>query len=322
MSSHKHLGLTFSENLRWTAYIDNIIAKAHKKLNLMKKLKYKLNRKSLSLMYTSFIRPHLEYASEVWGGCSLADTEKLEQVQLTAARIVTGLSILASRDSLYLETGWNSLSTRRKIARLKTMFKVDKNIIPSYIKECFPDKRCNLSNYTMRNSQNYSLPKCRLQVYKSSLIPTVIGEWNSLPLHIREVNSLSTFINLITSDKDILNINKSPPSYFSFGDRFYNIIHTKLRHNCILNCDLFRYNIIDSPSCTCGKVEDTYHYFFSCTKYARARDELFNNVFKIRNLNIVNTHVLLWGDVSVSDSVNETLFSMVHLFIKKSERFS
>lgn len=92
----------------------------------MKKLKYKLNRKSLSLMYTSFIRPHLEYASEVWGGCSLADTEKLEQVQLTAARIVTGLSIFASRDSLYLETGWNSLSTRRKIARLKTMFKVDK----------------------------------------------------------------------------------------------------------------------------------------------------------------------------------------------------
>lgn len=72
-------------------------------------------------------------------------------------------------------------------------------------------------------------------------------------------------------------------------DRFYNIIHTKLRHNCILNCDFFRYNIIESPSCTCGKVEDTYHYFFSCTKYARARDELFNNVFKIRNLNIVNT---------------------------------
>lgn len=168
----------------------------------------------------------------------------------------------------------------------------------------------------------YSFPKCRLQVYKSSLIPTVIGEWNSLPLHIREVNSLSTFINLITSDKDILNINKSPPSYFSFGDRFYNIIHTKLRHNCILNCDLFRYNIIESPSCTCEKVEDTYHYFFSCIKYARARDELFNNVFKIRNLNIVNTHVLLWGDVTVSDSVNETLFSMVHLFIKKSERFS
>lgn len=65
ISSHKHIGITFSENLKWTSYIDIIIAKAHKKLNLMKKLKYKLNRKSLSLMYISFVRRHLEYASEV-----------------------------------------------------------------------------------------------------------------------------------------------------------------------------------------------------------------------------------------------------------------
>ncbi len=39
------------------------------------------------------------------------------------------------------------------------MFKVDKNIIPSNIKECFPDKRCSLSNYTMRNSPELFLTK-------------------------------------------------------------------------------------------------------------------------------------------------------------------
>ena len=61
--------------------------------------------------------------------------------------------------------------------------------------------------------------------------------------------------------------NNQPPEYF--------------RHNCILNCDLHGYNIIDSLFCTCGKFEDTYHYFFSCVKYARAKDEFFNNVFNI-----------------------------------------
>lgn len=30
VSSHKHLELTFSENLKWTTYIDIMIAKAHK----------------------------------------------------------------------------------------------------------------------------------------------------------------------------------------------------------------------------------------------------------------------------------------------------
>lgn len=43
-------------------------------------------------------------------------------------------------------------------------------------------------------------------------------------------------------------------------------------------CDLLKYNIVESPLCTWGKVEDTY-YFFSCTKYAESREELFKNAF-------------------------------------------
>ena len=74
--------------------------------------------------------------------------------------------------------------------------------------------------------------------------------------------------------------------------------------------------------CTCGKIEDTYHYLFSCVKYDRARDELFNNVFNICNLNIVNTHVLLWRDTSITDKDIENLFSQVHIYIKKSKRFN
>lgn len=64
-------------------------------------------------MLLSFIRRHLEYTSGVWGGYSLADSEKLEQAQLSAARIVTDLPIFASKDSLYFETGWSTLSSRR-----------------------------------------------------------------------------------------------------------------------------------------------------------------------------------------------------------------
>ena len=53
------------------------------------------------------------------------------------------------------------------------------------IRDIFPDKRGNASSYQTRNSQNYSLSKCRLQLYK-----TVIGEWNTLPQEIRDTPSL------------------------------------------------------------------------------------------------------------------------------------
>lgn len=65
-----------------------------------------VNHKTLSLLCNTFIRPQLEYASEVWGGCSNQDSIKLEKLHLAAARLVTGLTMLASRDSLYYETGW------------------------------------------------------------------------------------------------------------------------------------------------------------------------------------------------------------------------
>ena len=75
-------------------------------------------------MYTTFIRPLLEYSFIVWDGCPLHYVEKLEKVQLYAARITTGLPIISSRESLYLETGWEPLSERPRVAKLNTMYNV------------------------------------------------------------------------------------------------------------------------------------------------------------------------------------------------------
>ena len=47
-------------------------------------------------MYVTLVRPILDYASVVVDGCISLDTEKLQKVQLNAARtIVTGLPIFS-----------------------------------------------------------------------------------------------------------------------------------------------------------------------------------------------------------------------------------
>jgi hypothetical protein len=38
------------------------------------------------------------------------ESEKLEKLQISAARIVTGLTLSAPRDALYFETGWEPLT--------------------------------------------------------------------------------------------------------------------------------------------------------------------------------------------------------------------
>ena len=89
----------------------------------------------------------------------------------------------------------------------------------------------------------------------------------------------------------------NPPSYYAFGKRFINIIHTKLRRKCILHYDLYKRNIItNTPFCSCEQNEDVYHFFIACNIFSKARNNLFNQLFM---LNLVNfdTNLLLCRDL-------------------------
>ena len=82
-----------------------MIERTSKQLNIFRKLKYRLKRDYLENNYLVFIRPILEYASEVWDNCRQTNCNRLEKIQIEAAHIVTGLSIYGSFDSIYKETG-------------------------------------------------------------------------------------------------------------------------------------------------------------------------------------------------------------------------
>ena len=85
--------------------IENIATSALTQVNVLRKLKFTWSKQALSNIYLTFIRPVLEYACEVWDGCYERDIEKLEKIQLEEARIATGSTTFACKDSLYFETG-------------------------------------------------------------------------------------------------------------------------------------------------------------------------------------------------------------------------
>ena len=72
-------------------------------MNILRKLKYRLSCTNLDKLYLVYIRPHFEYACELWDNCGIGNSQKLEQLQLEAARIVTGLSIFLPKLKFYIE---------------------------------------------------------------------------------------------------------------------------------------------------------------------------------------------------------------------------
>jgi hypothetical protein len=78
-------------------------------------------------------------------------------------------------------------------------------------------------------------------------------------------------------------------------------------HTCILNYDLYRRNIVNSPLRSCGMREDEYyHFFFTCNKYSNSIYKLMDNLLKLNDLVIIDTHLLLWGNSSLPADVNNT----------------
>ena len=114
VSEHKHLGLIFDTSCQWKSHIDYILEKASNKLKLLRALKFQIDRKSLQTMYFSFIRPVIEYSDIVWDNCTQTLKEKLEKINIEAARIVTGATKLTSLKLLYKESGWPTLEKRRE----------------------------------------------------------------------------------------------------------------------------------------------------------------------------------------------------------------
>ena len=135
VSHHKHLGITFDNDGKFHTHINNIVNSTTKRLCALRQLKYVLNRNFLSRIYLTFIRPIMEYACELWDGCSQNDSDNLEKLQLEAGRIVTGLPLFASRESIYYETGCELLSDRRKTRRLSIFYNIHNKSAPDYTYE-------------------------------------------------------------------------------------------------------------------------------------------------------------------------------------------
>ncbi|MEW8545561.1 MAG: reverse transcriptase family protein [Candidatus Thiodiazotropha sp.] len=310
-SSHKHLGLIFSKVCTWSEHIKYITDNAWSRLNLLRVLKFKIKRQSLQKLYYAFIRPLLEYSCSVWDNCSTEDKKLLESIHTEAARIITGATKLCNVERLYSELGWETLQERRNKQKLIIFYKIIHNETPTYLNDLIPPIVENANRYNLRNSNDICTLRCRTNLYYNSFLPSTIRAWNTLSIDIKEAPSVSSFKYRL--NRNII----QPPKYYNSGSRIGQILHTRLRLGCSsLNSDLYRKNIVDSPSCSCGGFESAYHFFYICPKYTQLRNTCFTD-----ELQTLNTNQLLFGMPNATIEENKLLFAKVQDFIVKSKRF-
>ena len=252
----------------------------------------------------------------VWAGCTDRDSKLLENVQLAAARIITGAIKGTSHDAIYTESCLEKLSTRRDKHRLILFYKIVNNETPTYLSNHLPHTVSTRAERSLRNANDISLIKANRDYYQISYFPHTIKLWNNLTNEIKTAPSIESF-------KHLLYKNCSPKLEYAYlGSRKVNIIMAQMRMECSkLNAHLFKHKVISDSNCSCGCSKETvFHYFFICPVYNTHRAELHNKILHIANAKF-DTKTLLYGNLSLTNMQNKQIHDAVSIFITDSKRF-
>ena len=134
-----------------------------------------------------------------WGSwLQTQNTQKLEKVQVHAARIVTGALQTISIQHLYKETGCKALSARRYYHCLCLFYKITNGLTPAFLSSLIPDQPQH--RYNLRNATGIPTLPCRTNRFSESFIPATIKLWNGLPENVRQSETLNIFKQTLTQN--------------------------------------------------------------------------------------------------------------------------
>ncbi|XP_054712968.1 uncharacterized protein LOC129222479 [Uloborus diversus] len=172
--SATYLGITLDTRLTWNKYIEQVTDRVVDRLCLLKRLagiKWGSSQSVLTSTFTSYIKPVLDYGSEVLITASDSTLSKLDLVQNKALRLITGAAVSTPFPAMQLQTKIFNLTDRQIKASLslaERLFRKE-HFWPDYI---LPYTRLKSQHSFLfecqRLAETFEVSNSRLGIYKPS----------------------------------------------------------------------------------------------------------------------------------------------------------
>ena len=342
---HKHLGITFSYDMKWGPHIDSVLQKAFARLNGIRRIRMIIPRTIRESLYKALVLPIVEYGSVLIDNCSAFLKQRLERLHKNASVIVTGAFKNTSYVRLLDELGWDTLEERRKLSRLcllkkmelskkaQNEGKLDNILVQPYLTDLLPGTVGDRVGYVLRNAGKVDNVKTRLVISYNSFIPKTVRDWNSLFIAYWQIEDTNTSIqNASSLDSFKARYKKEYlRTLYKLDHEGGNIHQTRLRLGLShLRAHLFSHNLIDDPTCQfCNlEPETTDHYILRCPTYNNVRVRFLMGIANLLVPQYVAglddnmiVDLFLFGDNTLDIEINKQLFIMAQTFLVDSKRF-
>ena len=140
------------------------------------------------MFYNANIKPHVDYCSTLWDGAADVHLQKLNSIHRRAGKIILKNPALTT-DEKFQHLKLLPLSSQLKFNKGVFMYKAWKETLPPYLNDIFKKHHSKYSTSRL----DFTIPKPRIDLYKTSIAFSGSHLWNSLPLEIKTAPTLPTF---------------------------------------------------------------------------------------------------------------------------------
>lgn len=189
----RNIGVTMDHHGTLDTHITNVSRNAYYQLNNINRLKKFMSQESLECLIHAFVTTKLDYCNSLFCGACKSSIKKLQRVQNTAARILTGHRKSEHITPVLRQLHWLPVEQRIKFKLLVITFKALNDLAPDYLQELLTLHRPPRS---LRSAEKNLLVVPRT---KSSLVTSRSFSvaapilWNNLPTDIRCNSNFTTF---------------------------------------------------------------------------------------------------------------------------------
>ena len=190
VNSEKDLGVEIDSMLSFDTQCDSMIKKANRVLCTIRRSFQYLNESVMLQLYKALVRPHLEYAIEIWAPRLKKHINAIEAVQRRATKMIPSLRNLPYNERLQ-KLKLPSLVYRRRRGDMIQTYKFVHNIWN------IDDDLFTLSADTGTRGHQYKLFKERFETNVRGHFFTnrITDLWNNLPQDVVNASSVNQFKN-------------------------------------------------------------------------------------------------------------------------------
>ena len=190
----RNLGAMLDSRMDMEQHVNSVSRSCYGQLRQIGHIRQYLTSDATKSLVNSLVTSRLDYCNVLLNGMPNTVMKKMQNVQNTAARIVTRTSRYSHITPVLKELHWLPVQYRVQYKTLTTTYKALHGQSPEYIQNMLKVYSPQRNLRSKHNATTLVVPSCRTAMYGDrSFVAIAPKLWNSLPAGIRDCDTFASF---------------------------------------------------------------------------------------------------------------------------------